>query len=126
MKFNWYSENEFDEKLKKLCIDLEYKLRPKITHFLMTHLEQECYGDFSCFYFDVDLENLHVSIARPTPLKLKRKIAKDFNQEINQNFISALIPVLKAGFKVCSFKFVGFIYYKRQTADGRRRTLLPP
>ena len=97
MKFNWISVNEVDEKVKKLCIDIEYKLRPKITRFLMSKLEQECGGDFSCFHFDVDLEKQNVSIARPTPLKYKRRIAIDFDREINQNFISELIPLLRAG-----------------------------
>ena len=96
MKFNWKSVNEVDEKVKKFCIDLEYKLRPKITHFLMARLEQECQGDFSCFYFDVDLENLYVSIASPTPVKYKRIIAREFDREINQEFIGELIPTLKA------------------------------
>ena len=96
MKFNWKSVNEVDDKAKKFRIDLEYKLRPKIMHFLMSRLEKECCGDFSCFYFDVDVENLHVSIARPTPLKYKRIIAREFEREINQNFINELIPTLKA------------------------------
>ncbi len=96
MKFNWKTVNEFDDKVQKLCIDLEYKLRPKITHFLMTRLEQECSGDFSCFHFDVDLENFYVSIARPTPLKYKKIIATEFDLEINQNFINHLLPALRA------------------------------
>ena len=96
MKFNWISVNEVDDKVKKFCIDLEYKLRPKITHFLMVRLEQECGGDFSCFYFDVDIENLYVRIARPTPIKYKRIIAREFDREINQDFINELIPTLKA------------------------------
>jgi hypothetical protein len=97
MRFNWKSVNEIDDKVKKFCIDLEYKLRPKITNFLMTHLEQECGGDFSCFHFDVDLEDVSVTIARPTPLEYKRRIASEFDLEINQNFISELLPVLRAG-----------------------------
>ena len=96
MKFNWKSVNEVDDKAKKFRIDLEYKLRPKIMHFLMTRLEQECCGDFSCFYFEVDVENLYVSIVRPTPLKYKRIIAREFDREINQDFINELIPTLKA------------------------------
>ena len=96
MKFNWKSVNEVDDKFKKFCIDLEYKLRPKITHFLMARLEKECCGDFSCFHFDVDVENMYVSIVRPTPLKFKRIIAMEFDREINQDFISQLIPTLKA------------------------------
>ncbi|MGB5237155.1 MAG: hypothetical protein WBN59_05930 [Flavobacteriaceae bacterium] len=94
MKFNWNSVYEFDDKVKKFCIDLEYKLRPRITHFLMAHMEKECSGDFSCFYFDVDLEKLYVTIARPTPLEFKRKIAAEFDREINQNFTNNLLPLL--------------------------------
>lgn len=97
MKFNWNSVDEVDERVKKFCIDLEYKLRPRITYFLMKRLEKECRGDFSCFYFDVDLESLYVSIARPTPIKYKRRIALDFDREINQLFIGELMPSLKAG-----------------------------
>lgn len=97
MKFTWNSVNQVDEGVKKLRIDLEYKLRPKITRFLMARLENECDGDFSCFHFDVDLEKMYVSIARPTPIRLKQLIASDFDREINQNFIPQLIPVLKAG-----------------------------
>ena len=96
MKFNWKSVNVVDEKAKKFRIDLEYKLRPEITRFLMARLEQECRGDFSCFYFEVDVENLYVSIVRPTPLKYKRIIAREFDREINQDFINDLIPTLKA------------------------------
>ena len=95
MKFNWNSVHEIDDRVKKFCIDLEYKLRPRITHFLMARLENECSGDFSCFYFDVDLEKLYVTIARPTPLELKRKIASEFDLEINQNFINDLLPLLR-------------------------------
>ena len=96
MKFNWKSVNVVDEKAKKFRIDLEYKLRPEITRFLMARLEQECHGDFSCFYFEVDVENLYVSIVRPTPLKYKKIIASEFDREINQDFINDLIPTLKA------------------------------
>ncbi|MGI9547585.1 MAG: hypothetical protein ACR2MM_10135 [Flavobacteriaceae bacterium] len=97
MKFNWNSVNEIDETVKKFCIDLEYKLRPKITHFLMARLEQDCNGDFSCFHFDVDVEKIYVTIVRPTPLKYKRRIASEFELEINQQFINELYPALRAG-----------------------------
>ena len=96
MKFNWKSVDDVDDKVKKFYIDLEYKLRSKITHFLMARLEKECSGDFSCFYFDVDIDNKYVAIVRPTPLKYKRIIASEFDEEINQNFINELIPTLKA------------------------------
>ena len=97
MKFNWNTVNVVDDKFRRICIDLEYKLRPKITHFLVKHLEDDCGGDYSCFHFDVDVENLYISIARPTPIKYKRKILAAFEREINQDFISGLNPIPKAG-----------------------------
>ncbi|NAS11057.1 hypothetical protein [Poritiphilus flavus] len=84
MKFNWISTAEADDTLKKRCIELEYQLRPKITRFLMARLEQECCGDFSCFYFDVNLETRQISIANKTPVRYTRRIAFDFDREINQ------------------------------------------
>ncbi len=97
MKFNWNSVHEIDDSVRKYCIELEYKLRPKITYFLMAHFENECCGDFSCFHFDVDLESQNISIARPTPLKFKRRIAAEFDRIINQNFINEQLAILKAG-----------------------------
>jgi hypothetical protein len=97
MKFNWNSVHEIDDSVWKFCIDLEYKLRPKITYFLMAHLENECCGDFSCFHFDVDLEKQKITIARPTPLKFKRRIAAEFDRFIKQNFINEQLAQLKAG-----------------------------
>ncbi len=87
MKFNWISNAEADDTLKKFCIDLEYQLRPKITRFLMERLEPECCGDFSCFYFDVNLETRQISIANKTPVKYTRRIALDFDREINQRTV---------------------------------------
>ncbi|MBT8321283.1 MAG: hypothetical protein KJO90_06390 [Eudoraea sp.] len=81
MKFNWISEKEIDDSLKKFCIDLEYHLRPRITRFLMERLELECEGDFSSFYFDVDLTSEKLRIGPKTPLSLTQKIIFDFQSE---------------------------------------------
>ncbi|MCX2720603.1 hypothetical protein [Lentiprolixibacter aurantiacus] len=82
MKFNWISEKEIDDSLRKSCIDLEYLLRPKITRFLMDHLEYECKGDFSSFHFDVDLNLGKLHISHKTPLRLSQKIMADFQREL--------------------------------------------
>ncbi len=83
MKFNWISEREIDDSLRKFCIELEYRLRPKITRFLMERLEYECRGDFSSFHFDVDLTQKKLRIGQNTPVQLARIIASDFHQEFN-------------------------------------------
>ncbi len=91
MKFNWISTREANDTLKRLCIDLEYQLRPKITRFLMSRLEPECCGDFSCFYFDVDLESGNITLSDQTPPEFLRLIGTDFDLEFNPNWVT--IPV---------------------------------
>ncbi len=81
MKFNWISENIIDDSLRKYCIDLEFRLRPRITRFLMERLETECQGDFSSFHFDVDLTSGKMYIGPKTPLVLTNKITSDFQKE---------------------------------------------
>ncbi len=83
MKFTWISEKEIDDSLYKFCIELEYRLRPRITRFLMERLEYECRGDFSAFHFDVDLGSRELRIGENTPMVLARKIAKDFREEFS-------------------------------------------
>ncbi|MEO1485869.1 MAG: hypothetical protein AAFU57_08985 [Bacteroidota bacterium] len=83
MKFNWVISGETDAAVKRACIDLEYRLRPRITKFLMSRLDAECCGNFSCFYFDVDLENKNVSISEKTPKDYIDQIRDDFEIEIN-------------------------------------------
>ncbi|MBT8222004.1 MAG: hypothetical protein KJN96_02420 [Eudoraea sp.] len=84
MRFNWISEREIDDSLRKFCIELEYSLRPRITRFLMERLEYECRGDFSSFHFDVDLNLGQLRIGKNTPMRLTKKIASDFRKEFNR------------------------------------------
>ena len=81
MKFNWISDKQIDDSLRKFCIDLEFRLRPRITRFLMERLETECQGDFSSFHFDVDLSSGKMFIGHKTPLALTDKIISDFQKE---------------------------------------------
>ena len=83
MKFNWIYGKKVDKKALQRSVDLEYELRPKITRFLMERLEKECCGDFSCFYFDVNLKTQKISISDKTPAAYIQKIASDFELEIN-------------------------------------------
>lgn len=83
MYFNWILSNEADEKLKRLCIELEYQLRPKITRFLMARLDEDCCGDFSCFHFDVDMVTKNIRISDKTPARYIHRISSDFEMEVN-------------------------------------------
>ena len=89
VKFNWVISGKTDPATKKVCIDLEYQLRPKITKFLLSKLDADCCGDFSCFHFDVDVENKWVTISKRTPQRFIDKVQRDFDTEINGSpFIS--------------------------------------
>lgn len=83
VKFNWVISGDTNPTIKKVCIDLEYRLRPRITKFLLSRLDSECFGDFSSFHFDVDITNQWVWISEKTPQGYIDKIKTDFDNEIN-------------------------------------------
>ena len=83
MKFNWIFSKKADQNQKKRCIELEYSLRPKITRFLLERFENECDGDFSSFYFDVDVITERVWVNRNTPQPYIEKLNIDFDLVIN-------------------------------------------
>jgi len=82
VKFNWIID-QTRGNINKLCVDLEYELRPKIIRFLMAHVEQECHGDFSSFHFDVNVKNRQITISDKTPEYLAAKIRSAFELQIN-------------------------------------------
>ncbi|MEX0314246.1 MAG: hypothetical protein AB3N18_08720 [Allomuricauda sp.] len=81
--FNWIISGDDDPSLKKARIDLEYRLRPRITKFLLSHFDGDHLIDFSSFHFDVDWKNQWVWISEKTPLEIIEKIKADFDREIN-------------------------------------------
>ncbi|MCL6272549.1 hypothetical protein M3P19_00935 [Muricauda sp. 2012CJ35-5] len=83
MKFNWVVAGTPDPEIKRACIDLEYRLRPKITKFLLSKLDSESCGDFSCFHFDVDFQKQWVWISTKTPEQYIELLKADFDREIN-------------------------------------------
>ncbi|NJB72623.1 hypothetical protein GGR42_003114 [Saonia flava] len=83
MKFKYILSPGNNKKEKKVCIDMEYELRPKITKFLLNRLESDCEGDFSKFYFDIHFKGKQIKISSKTPLKYRKKIEKDFESEFN-------------------------------------------
>ena len=83
MKFNWITSKTADQSQKKRCIELEYALRPKITKFLLERFESECHGDFSNFYFDVDVITERVWVNSNTPQVYIEKLKGDFDLIIN-------------------------------------------
>ena len=86
MKFNWIFNKETDSTEKQRCIDMEYKLRPRITRYLIARMEQECHGDFSQFCFDVNMRTLKVTLSDKTPQEYLSKLKSDFDMEINKEF----------------------------------------
>ncbi|MDO6517807.1 hypothetical protein SAMN05421766_104491 [Zobellia uliginosa] len=74
MTFNWIAGREIDERLHRLCIELEYEFRPKIIRFLIDNFDMEACSDFSCFHFNVDLVAKKVSLSDDTPLRSLRKV----------------------------------------------------
>ncbi len=83
--FNWIWEETPDDSLKKFCIELEYRLRPRITRFLMDRLDSELLEDFSSFHFDVDMGRREIRISDKTPVEYASVIACDFMKEIGMN-----------------------------------------
>jgi len=84
VKFNWIIGKDIDDDFRRYCVELEYKLRPKITKFLMSRLEEDFGGDYSCFHFDVDTVNNNIRISNKTPAKYINLFESDFNKEINE------------------------------------------
>jgi hypothetical protein len=82
--FNWILDHEASPDDQRTCIEMEFRLRPRITRFLMRHFERQLRGDFSAFYFDVDLTTREIRISDKTPVKYIQRIASDFLEEINQ------------------------------------------
>ncbi len=45
-------------------------------------LDNECEGDFSSFYFDVDMIEKKITISDKTPERFRQLLLPDFDQEI--------------------------------------------
>ena len=83
MNFNWIISKTADQDQKKRRIELEYALRPRLTKYLLERFENECCGDFSCFYFDVDVHTERVWVNNNTPHEFIEKLSTDFDVVIN-------------------------------------------
>lgn len=82
MNFNWIIDNTNTKPLQKSHLDLEYSLRAKITRYLLMRLDNECEGDFSSFYFDVDMIEKKITISDKTSERFRQLLLPDFDQEI--------------------------------------------
>lgn len=83
MKFNWILSPKSDATINRYCIELEYKLRPKITKLLLARFEDDILEDFSDLYFDVDVARSNIRISDKTPPHLAKKISFDLDKAIN-------------------------------------------
>ncbi len=85
MKFNWITGSPTSLVNEKSYLELEYRLRHKITKYLMQRLENECEGDFSSFHFNIDMIQKKITIGEETPENYRYVLLKDFDQEISCN-----------------------------------------
>lgn len=85
MNFNWITNKENTRGLDKNHLDIEYRLRSKITRYLLERVDNECAGDFSSFYFNVDMVHKKITISEKTPVALRVKLLPDFEKEIGCN-----------------------------------------
>lgn len=83
MHFHWII-NE-DQTDPKELVDLEYRLRPRITRFIMDTLGFDTCDDFSCFHFEVDMVRREVRISEKTPEDYARQLQMGFRKEIGTN-----------------------------------------
>jgi len=83
----------------------------------MSRLDAECCGNFSCFYFDVDLENKNVSISEKTPKNYIDQIRDDFEIEINGLRTSIFSAASWA------FSFCNYLLYQKMTFIVIRKSI---
>ncbi|MBA4746847.1 MAG: hypothetical protein H2058_16500 [Muricauda sp.] len=88
MTFNWVFSGDDNPAMQRICIDLEYSLRPRIMRFLLSRLDVDT--DFSCFHFNVDVDKKWVSISDKTPKEYVSKILTGFDQVINGSSFSSV------------------------------------
>jgi hypothetical protein len=85
MKFNWTISFDATDEMKRLCLDMEYLLREKISKFLISNWD-DLADDFDKLVFDIDMVTKEITISDNSPVYLKTIIADKFNQEFNPNF----------------------------------------
>jgi hypothetical protein len=83
--FHWIFKEDQQQVDQKELIDLEYHLRPRITRFIMDTMGFDCYDDFSCFHFDLDMVKREIRISDKTPEEYVRLLQIGFRDEIGAN-----------------------------------------
>ncbi|AYN68893.1 hypothetical protein D1013_16655 [Euzebyella marina] len=82
MKINWIINTNGDETLHQYCVELEYRLRPKIIKFLISRIDPDCCFDFSCFHFDIDVVGRKIQLSKETPKQYYTLIEAEFPKKI--------------------------------------------
>lgn len=85
MNFNWITDEANTQELEIKYLDIEYKLRSKITRYLLERLDNECDEDFTSFHFNVDMVHKKITISKKTPAALRIKLVSDFEKEMSCN-----------------------------------------
>jgi len=89
MRFNWILGDRTDEKLYRLCVDIEYQLRPKIVKFLILNFDSlDTSSYFSCFFFNVDLNTNRITVDEQTPVAYRNAINSKFEREIGNSLLN--------------------------------------
>ena len=83
MRLNWIIDFDANDEMKKLCVDMEYFLRSKITKFLIANWD-DMFEDFENLVFDIDLITKEITISEKSPPHLAAIIESKFNAEFNQ------------------------------------------
>lgn len=85
MHFHWILNGGQDQTDQRELIELEYRLRPRITRFIMDRLGFDDCDDFSCFHFDIDMVLREIRISDRTPENYRAILGVDFIDEIGAN-----------------------------------------
>lgn len=85
MHFHWIFDGNQDQIDQRELIELEYRLRPRITRFIMDTLGFDRCDDFSCFHFDLDMVRREIRISEKTPEEYTKLLRMGFQDEIGAN-----------------------------------------
>ncbi|GMN10846.1 hypothetical protein MTsPCn9_29900 [Croceitalea sp. MTPC9] len=86
MRFNWIISFDVNDEMKKLCVDMEYLLREKISKFLISNWD-DLMDDFDKLVFDIDMVTKEITISDKSPLHITSIIQDKFYREFNPNFL---------------------------------------
>ena len=82
MRFNWIVALDTSDEVKKGYLEMEYRLRQRISKFLISNWDH-LIDDFDRLVFDIDLATKEITISNQSPIYLKAVIEQDFYKEFD-------------------------------------------